>query len=192
MIADIREGLDKLTELGLCDWTFSNDRITISPIAYSEKVATTLGEAGRPIEEQLAGLFLVACSPVRLTPPLNMDKRKKFLYADDVEDDIGIQAVEDLLRYTDYTDNFRARYESIKGSLLQDKEKERLYWLLLSDLTAVEENMVPAMESFFLRETIKVKLGLLESFDYRDSEIYKAQFYQPNGIINNINIVVKD
>ncbi len=192
MIADIKEGLDKLIELGLCDWKLSNDRITISPLTYSERVATTLAEAGRPLEEQLTGLFLVPCSRSRLTPLLDNGKRKSFLYPDDVEDDIGTQSVEDLLRYTDYTDNFRARYESIKGSLLSDEEKERLYWLLLSDLTAVEENMVPAMETFFLRETIKVKVGLLESFDYRDSEIYQSQFYQPNGVMSNTNIVVKD
>ena len=191
MIADIQEGVDKLKELGINDWIFVNDKIPVSPIVYSERVARTLLEEGRPFSEQLAGLFMVSCTPARLRHG-TIPKKRVFLYPDDVEDDIGTQATEDLLRYTDYTDNFRSKYESIKGSLLKDEEKERLYWLLLSDLIAVEENMVPAMESFFLRETIKVKLGLLESFDYRDSEIYKAQFYQPNGIINNINIVVKD
>jgi len=191
MIADIQEGLDKLKELGINDWIFTNDKIPVSPIVYSERVARTLLEEGRPVSEQLAGLFMVGCIPSRLRHS-TISKRKVFLYPDDVEDDIGTQATEDLLRYTDYTDNFRSKYESIKGSLLKNEEKERLYWLVLSDLTAVEENMVPAMESFFLREVLKVKVGLLESFDYRDSEIYKAQFYQPEGSMSNTSIVVKD
>ena len=196
MIADIQEGLNKLKELGVNDWAFSDKRIPLSLLGYSEKIASSLLEGGRPFSEQLAGLFLVSCSPRRLHN-VNDPKKKIFIYPDDIEDDIGTQAVEDLLRYTDYTDNFRCRYESIKGSLLTDEEKERLYWLALSDLTAVEENMVPAMESFSLREVLKVKVGLLESFDYRNSEMYKQQFYQPDGIFNgmgpaNISIVAKD
>tara|TARA_B100001250_G_scaffold411459_1_gene440168 strand:- start:168 stop:743 length:576 start_codon:yes stop_codon:yes gene_type:complete len=191
MIADIKEGLNKLKELGINDWAFSDQRIPLSPIDYSEKIASSLLEGGRPFSEQLAGLFLVSCSPRRLRN-VHDSKNKICIYPEDVEDDIGTQAVEDLLRYTDYTDNFRNRYNSIKGSLLTDEEKERLYWLVLSDLTAVEENMVPAMEAFSLREVLKVRLGLLESFDYRDADMYKQQFYQPDGILKNISIVAKD
>lgn len=190
MIADIQEGVDKLKELGIDDWIFVNDKIPISPIVYSERVARTLLEEGRPFSEQLAGLFMVSCTPARLRHG-TIPKKRVFLYPDDVEDDIGTQATEDLLRYTDYTDNFRSKYESIKGSLLKDEEKERLYWLLLSDLIAVEENMIPAMETFFLREVLKVHVGLIESFEYRNSSVYKAQFYQPDGTVGNTELLSK-
>ena len=190
MIADIQEGVDKLKELGINDWIFVNDKIPVSPIVYSERVARTLLEEGRPFSEQLAGLFMVSCTPARLRHG-TIPKKRVFLYPDDVEDDIGTQATEDLLRYTDYTDNFRSKYESIKGSLLKDEEKERLYWLLLSDLIAVEENMVPAMETFFLREVLKVHVGLIESFEYRNSSVYKAQFYQPDGTVGNTELLSK-
>ena len=190
MIADIQEGVDKLKELGINDWIFVNDKIPVSPIVYSERVARTLLEEGRPFSEQLAGLFMVSCTPARLRHG-TIPKKRVFLYPDDVEDDIGTQATEDLLLYTDYTDNFRSKYESIKGSLLKDEEKERLYWLLLSDLIAVEENMVPAMETFFLREVLKVHVGLIESFEYRNSSVYKAQFYQPDGTVGNTELLSK-
>ena len=78
MIADIQEGLNKLKELGVNDWAFSDKRIPLSLLGYSEKIASSLLEGGRPFSEQLAGLFFVSCSPRRLHN-VNDPKKKVFI-----------------------------------------------------------------------------------------------------------------